>query len=647
MSSVMPHYRTITQLLQSRTFAIDEYQREYKWETQNIEELLVDLQTKFLASYQEGDSPRAATGYADYFLGSIIVTMRGGKHYLVDGQQRVTSLTLLLIYLYREAKERQLPVVSTIQPLIYSDNYGEETFNLDIKERIPVLRALFAGEDYQLDGKDESVQTILARYRDIERIDPAAELGDALSTFIYWLLGNVGLIEIVAETDQHAYAIFETMNDRGKPLSPTDMMKASLLAPVDTDDERSRANREWRRTLLELSSWSPNPDPDRGAVAIKSWLRAQYAESIRDRRAGSADRDWETIGTVFHRWLRDNADRIGAGDSKRNVRLMTEEFPFFARAYLRILEASRTYTPGLEAVFYNAHNEFTWQNTVLLAPLSSTDDETTVRRKIAAMAIYLDIWVMRRVVNYVRVGYSSVSYAMWLLCRDVRGVTLPELIPILERKLATDDDVSFEGSASRGRHGIAALGLNQFSRRYVYHLLARLTAYVETQSGKPDLFASYVDRTQKNASDIEHIWANVAGRYESHFASPHEFWETRDGIGALLLLPADVNRSFQAKPFEEKAPHYAKQNLFAASLTGAAYQHQPQFQRFIEREGLPFRPYDYFGIDQQRERTDLVLQLANRIWSPTRLDAVLEAQACRADHPERAWQRSAARRGGR
>ncbi len=80
-------------------------------------------QAKFEKSYREGDTPKMASEYADYFLGSIIVAKRANKSYLVDGQQRVTSLTLLLIYLYREAKARDLGVTSTIEPLIFFDNY--------------------------------------------------------------------------------------------------------------------------------------------------------------------------------------------------------------------------------------------------------------------------------------------------------------------------------------------------------------------------------------------------------------------------------------------------------------------------------------------------------------------------------------------
>ena len=73
-------------------------------------------------------------------------------------------------------------------------------------------------------------------------------------------------------------------------------------------------------------------------------------------------------------------------------------------------------------------------------------------------------------------------------------------------------------------------GLNQFSRRYIVHLLARVTAYDETQSGRPDLFPSYVDRTARNAGDIEHITANSFERHGGGYASRQEFEQARDGI---------------------------------------------------------------------------------------------------------------------
>src|SRR6476469_5705188 len=63
MSAITPHYRTVQQLLQSQSFAIDEYQREYKWEKKNVDELLSDLLAKFETSHREGDSTAAVSNY--------------------------------------------------------------------------------------------------------------------------------------------------------------------------------------------------------------------------------------------------------------------------------------------------------------------------------------------------------------------------------------------------------------------------------------------------------------------------------------------------------------------------------------------------------------------------------------------------------
>lgn len=618
MSNITPHYRNVQQLLQTQSYSIDEYQREYKWERQNIEELLSDLQAKFFSHFKLGDETTAVSSYGEYFLGSIIVSKRNGKSYLIDGQQRVTSLTLLLICLYRAAKNKSLPVVQTLAPLIFSDNLGQPKFNLDIAERLPVIRALFEGEPFNPDGKDESIQTMYARYKNIEENDLMDDVGESLPHFIYWLLTKVGLIEIATDNDSYAYAIFETMNDRGKPLSPVDMLKAYLLAPITEQDDRLKVNKVWKQEVLELISWGGEHEPERDANCIKAWLRAQYAETIRERKANASDKDWELIGSAFHRWVRDHSIKLGLGTSTANQKMMAESLPFFAKAYRNVLNASQNYTPGLESIYYNAHNDFTWQNTVLLAPLVESDDDSTVRRKLAVTSTYLDIWLMRRVVNYIRVGYSSVSYAMWLLCRDIRQKSLSELVEILLQKLA-EDDVTFAGSPAKGRTGIQGLGLNQFSRRYIFHLLARFTEFTERGAGRTESFDKLVDRQVKNPFDIEHIFADNYDRVKDEFSNEQEFDEWRNQIASLLLLPADVNRSLQDKPFDQKSTHYAKQNFYSASLDPSAYEHQPKFMQFASEYKLPFKHFAKFNKEQQLERRDLVAKLADLVWSPDRL----------------------------
>lgn len=618
MSTIVPHFKTVKQLLQGESFAIDEYQREYKWESKHIGELLTDLAGKFRSSYREEHETSAVSGYEEYFLGSIIVSKRGGKNYLIDGQQRVTSLTLLLIYLYRECAERGLGVTTILAPLIYSDSYGKQQFNIDIPERAAVIDALFNGKDFNPDGKDESVRTMFARYQDIVESGLAEELAEGLQHFAYWLLNRVGLIEIATDSDNHAYAIFETMNDRGKPLSPVDMLKAYLLAPISEDDQRKLANDGWKKEVLDLISFTGEQEED--ATCIKAWLRAQYADSIRERKAGATDRDWEQAGTVFHRWVRENSQRLEVGNAAGNLVWMTRDFPFYAKAYKRIIAASKIYTPGLEAVFYNAQNDFTWQPTVLLAPLDPADDDETVRGKIEATAIFLDIWVMRRAVNYIRVGYSTVSYAMYLLCQKIRRKPLGDLVDILIGELENGDDATFEGSESRDRKGLWDWGINQLSRRYIYHFLARVTAYLEHGSGGADTFADLVNRSRKNPFDIEHIladdYATFGGEYED--ASTFQSW--RNWVPALLLLPADINRSLQDKPFEEKVRVYAGQNLLASSLSETPYANRPQFKALRTKLELEFSPLTSFTKAQIEQRCEGLVRLANAIWSPERLE---------------------------
>ena len=93
MASVTPNYKSIKSLLKDEKFTIDDYQREYKWGKSNIVELLDDLETKFMADYHPNHQTQEVSNYSSYFLGSIIVSKRDGKNYLVDGQQRTTSLT--------------------------------------------------------------------------------------------------------------------------------------------------------------------------------------------------------------------------------------------------------------------------------------------------------------------------------------------------------------------------------------------------------------------------------------------------------------------------------------------------------------------------------------------------------------------------
>ena len=210
------------------------------------------------------------------------------------------------------------------------------------------------------------------------------------------------------------------------------------------------------------------------------------------------------------------------------------------------------------------------------------------------------------------------------------GAPVPRVEParaVSQVAVLAEDEVTFAGSPSKGRTGIQGLGLNQFSRRYIYHLLARITEATEAGAGRTESFDKLVNRDVKNPFDIEHIWADDFETVKSIFASEAEFVDWRNHVASLLLLPADVNRSLQDKPFVHKRAHYAKQNFYAASLDASAYQHQPQFLQFAAAHQLPFKACENFTKDEQMARRELVAALVERVWSPERLRQVAESGA--------------------
>src|SRR5262245_55825738 len=88
--------KTVRELLKGVKYSIDYYQREYKWKEKQIRELIDDLSDKFLEEYRPDHVRKRTAEYPHYFLGSIIISKHDSANFIVDGQQRLTSLTLLL-----------------------------------------------------------------------------------------------------------------------------------------------------------------------------------------------------------------------------------------------------------------------------------------------------------------------------------------------------------------------------------------------------------------------------------------------------------------------------------------------------------------------------------------------------------------------
>ena len=611
MKEIRGDAKNIRALLGGAKYSVDYYQREYRWETKQIAELIEDLSEKFLESYEEGDERSKVETYGHYFLGSIIVSDKDGRKYIIDGQQRLTSLTLLLIHLHLSLTDEQQK--AQLSDLIFSQKFGKRSFNLDVPERNACMEALFTGEPFDKLGQPESVTNILARFDDIEEQFPEELTGKALPYFADWLIENVHLVEITAYSDADAYTIFQTMNDRGLSLTPTDMLKGYLLASITDTDRRNEASKVWRSRVTALQQLGKEEDAD----AIKSWLRSQHALTIRERKIGAQPRDFDLIGTEFHRWVSDREVTLGLTNSETFGRFIQEDFAFYSQWYERIRRAAETLTPELEAIHYNAQNNFTLQYPALLAPLRRSDSDDQIRRKLRIVSAYIDILIARRIWNSKSTDYSTMQYAMFqLVILKVRGKSVPELAEILVERLAAEEQ-TFASNERFRLHGM--------NGRQIHRLLARMTDYVETRSGHASHYAEYIKRHGKNGYEVEHIWANHADRHTEEFDHPTDFAEYRNRIGGLLLLPKSFNASYGDRPYKEKREHYFGQNLLAQSLHENAYKHNPGFQKFRDESGLPFKAHAEFMKADLDDRQKLYQKLAERIWNPENILREVEA----------------------
>ena len=592
--------RSIRDMLDKKKYTIDYFQREYKWQQKHIEQLIADLETAFMNNYKEEHERIDVADYNGYYLGPIVLSEKEGKKSIIDGQQRLTSLSLFLIYL-NNLSEGTL----NIDSLIYSENFGQKSFNMDVPERQTCMNDLFQQGSYELGEKeDDSVVNIVERYHDIENLFPEELKGKALPYFVDWLIEKVVLVEITAYSNENAYTIFETMNDRGLNLTATEMLKGYILSCLRDPDHRTSMNQIWKGEIQQINEH----DKDEDQKFFQSWLRGQYAVSIRPGKVGSANEDFEKVGTRFHTWVKDNhANRMGLKSPASFYDFVSIDFPFFVKQYRKVYAARWEIKEGLEHVYYAYRWGFatSLQDPLLLAPINKSDPENVINQKINMVARFIETFSVYRAANFRTFSHSSIRYTMYNLVLEIRNKTVQELGNILFEKLSAIEE-NFTNFTHLRMHGQ--------NKRFIKFLLARISGYVEQESGKVSGFVKFYHNPGGKPYQIEHIWADKMEYHSDEFDQEGEFAVWRNYLGGLILLPQGTNQSFNADPYDQKLGHYIKENLLAQSLHPDAYLKNPNFRHFIQESGLPFKHHPQFKKQDIEDRQDLYQEICERIW---------------------------------
>lgn len=245
-------FKSLHDFFSEKRFTLPIYQRSYDWKA-DVE--VKDLLTDILSCLETKDE-----SLGQHFLGTVLLDPKGESDDgrmafdIVDGQQRVTSLSLLLIALrnyYREKKDTS-DKVEVLQSFIGGGRRGFSThrdpYLVPAISIEPVYREMSA-ELWRapFDSTIEKAGETIRVQREVNRVKPVFEAlygfisdihkeggEEALNRLFYQVLYNTKIIEIRLTETSQASEIFERTNDRGRQLSIADLLKNYLYARSDT-----------------------------------------------------------------------------------------------------------------------------------------------------------------------------------------------------------------------------------------------------------------------------------------------------------------------------------------------------------------------------------------------------------------------------
>ncbi len=255
MSKLNIDQQTIYALFSDRktNFLIPDYQRPYAWGENECQTLWDDLR---IFAFPNDDCNNFDSDRDEYFLGPIVMFKNDGKMEIIDGQQRLTTLMLLLRAFYERygkmQDEKSVKTSKYIEQCIWkTDEYGDSDktvlkINSEVateKEKVEFLNILKTGtatkgDDSNYANNYRFFQEKIAQFQ--------KDYSSYFTLFPLRIMNNCILLPIEAESQDTALRIFSTLNDRGKPLSDSDIFKAQFYKFYGQKNEKDSFITKWK-----------------------------------------------------------------------------------------------------------------------------------------------------------------------------------------------------------------------------------------------------------------------------------------------------------------------------------------------------------------------------------------------------------------
>lgn len=251
--------QSVRQLLETgkvKKFVVPEYQRPYAWSDEQIQVLFDDL-AEYTANNNE----------STYFLGSIVAYENDNQEQeIIDGQQRITTLFLLLRAIYvklKDSHEKEAVFLkSQIEPALWEQD--------DLTGEVKLDKVLIMSRVMGDEGNEEFANILVSgeanaqsksnysrNYIQIQQLLNEYATKEPLSfyRFISNILNKAILLPITADTQETALTIFSTLNDRGLALSDADIFKAKIYNHLD-DQGKNDFIENWQQLDEEATNAS-------------------------------------------------------------------------------------------------------------------------------------------------------------------------------------------------------------------------------------------------------------------------------------------------------------------------------------------------------------------------------------------------------
>lgn len=610
MAEVVPNKQNIESALRNKTYYIDFYQREYVWSKNTATTLLDDIFYTFDLGYEQfKDSEitqEVIEKYAWYYLNVYIINKVDSRIYIVDGQQRLTTLTLIALKLYHLVENRTIK--DALKPCIFSSNSFGSSFNIDNDKRKNVMEFLLENKDskeYTKEIKNDTQKNLLARYKDIsEYLESNLKNNDKkLESFCHYFLLKLVLVELDISKDDTPM-VFESINDRGQKLEPFEILKGKLLGALDKSDIESICN-VWEDSIHKLEGININS-------FFSDYLKAKYIYK-RDSKKETA------INNLYHRYIFESNDiadslklRKTDSNQKQNIKdFIKKDIAYYSRLYADIFYSQNEFLRYLKEI-----HDIDGQYRLIIAACEI--DDSKQKEKIEIIAKEYDRLLVLLNLNgiYDSNNFQEISYN---LHEKLKGADVSEYKKIFNDKLEEvikskknldklDSMLSFNTFLERS--------YDNLNTRFLRYLFARVEKYIcenIKQTPQNDVFYISTKTGDKTGYHIEHILSRNDENI-SYFDSEEEFEKERNKLGALLLLKGRNNISSGNEPFAKKLKTYSNALLWGHTLCDDFYHSNVDFNEFNSSLESKFKPYNVFDKNTLFERSRLLYELIKHIF---------------------------------